>query len=176
MKTSTSILFLALASASSAAMAAAAEDSPPNLQTFVSQAAQSGMAEVEVGKVALNKSSDPTIREFAQRMVTDHSKANAELASIAKAKGVTPPAKLDAEHAAMVNSMRDTPADKFDQQYSKHMNMDHSKAIALFEGASKASDPDLSGFAKKTLPTLREHKELAEKLPGSPKTGSTPGG
>ena len=43
--------------------------------------------------------------------------------------------------------------------------MDHNKAIALFESATKASDPDLAGFAKKTLPTLKEHKQMAEKLP-----------
>jgi putative membrane protein len=46
------------------------------------------------------------------------------------------------------------------------MNMDHTKAISLFEAASKSSDAELAGFAKKTLPTLKEHKELAEKLPG----------
>jgi putative membrane protein len=45
------------------------------------------------------------------------------------------------------------------------MNMDHDKAIALFEGASKSADPEFAGFAQKTLPTLQEHKQLASKLP-----------
>ena len=176
MNVSQRLLFLTLAGVSSAAMAAEAESTPPNLTTFVKKAAQDGMTEVEVGTIALSKSQDPAIRGFAQKMVDDHSKANSELAQIAEAKGVAPPKKLDAEHQAMVNSMKDVPAGEFDRQYSKHMNMDHSKAIALFESASKADDPQLAEFAQKTLPTLKEHKRMAEKLPGNMKAGSAPGG
>ena len=174
MNVSQRLLFLALASASSATMAAAAENTPPNLPTFVSKAAQAGMTEVEVGKLALEKSKDPAIRGFAQKMVDDHSKANSELAQIATAKGVTPPKKLDAEHQAMVSSMKNVSGDDFDRQYSRHMNMDHTKAIALFESASQADDPQLAEFAQKTLPTLKVHKQLAEKLPGN--AHATPGG
>lgn len=176
MNVSQRLLFLALAGVSSAAMAADAERTPPDLTTFVKKAAQDGMTEVEVGKIALAKSQDPAIRGFAQKMVDDHTKANAELAQIASAKGVTPPKKLDAEHQAMVSSMKDVPAGEFDRQYSKHMNMDHSKAIALFESASEAKDPQLAEFAQKTLPTLKVHKQLAEKLPGNSGASSTPGG
>jgi putative membrane protein len=176
MKPSTSILLLALAGAADAALAAAAEDSVPNFQTFVSQAAQTGLAEIETGKIALRKSSDPAIREFAQRMVNDHARANDELASLAKARGMEPPTKLDVQHQAAVNAMKAAPAEKFDHAYSQHMNMDHSKAIALFEGASKSADLEMADFAKKALPTLREHKELAEKLPGNPKSSLAPGG
>lgn len=176
MNVSQRVLFLALAGVSSAVMAAEAENTPPNLPTFVSKAAQAGMTEVEVGKLALEKSKDPAIRGFAQKMVDDHSKANSELARIAEAKGVKAPKKLDAEHQAMVRSMRDVPAADFDRQYSQHMNMDHTKAIALFESASNAEDPQLAEFAQKTLPTLKVHKQLAEKLPGNMKAGNAPGG
>lgn len=176
MNVSQRLLFLALAGVSSAAMAADAERTPPDLTTFVKKAAQDGMTEVEVGKIALSKSQDPAIRGFAQKMVDDHSKANAELAEIATAKGVTPPKKLDAEHQAMVSSMKNVPASDFDRQYSRHMNMDHSKAIALFESASQAKDPQLAEFAQKTLPTLKEHKQMAEKLPGNSGGSSMPGG
>ena len=172
MKVSQQLLFLALAGISSAAMAAEAEGTPPNLTTFVKKAAQDGMTEVEVGKIALSKSQDPAIRDFAQKMVDDHSKANSELAQIAEAKGVMPPKKLDAEHQAMVSSMKNVPAGEFDRQYSKHMNMDHSKALALFESASKSDDPQLAEFAQKTLPPLKEHKQMAEKLPANVKPGS----
>jgi putative membrane protein len=54
----------------------------------------------------------------------------------------------------------------FDAAYSQHMKMDHTKAIALFEGASRSADADFAGFAQKTLPTLKEHKQLAAGLPG----------
>jgi len=177
MKPSTAILMLTLAiSTTSAVNAADADSSVPNLPTFVNDAAQAGMTEVEVGKLALTKSKDPAIRGFAQRMIADHTKANNELAAIAKAKGVMAPAKLDAEHQAMVATLKSTSNEDFDRDYAEHMNMDHSKAIALFEGASKSDDAEVAAFATKTLPTLEVHKRMAEKLPGAMKTGSPPAG
>jgi putative membrane protein len=167
MNISRSILFLALASATSAAVAAGAEHAVPEPSVFVKKAAQDGMTEVEAAKVALEKSKDPSIRSFAERMVADHGKANAELAAIAKAKGIEVPKKLDAEHQAMVDALSAKSGGEFDREYSHHMNMDHSKAIALFEGASKTADPTLAGFASKTLPTLKQHKQMAAKLPGA---------
>jgi putative membrane protein len=88
------------------------------------------------------------------------------LAALAKNKGIDAPKKLDAEHAAMVKGFESKNGTDFDTSYSEHMNMDHDKAISLFEAASKSSDADFAGFAKKTLPTLKQHKEMAEKLPG----------
>ena len=166
MRTSKTLLFLAIAGASSAAMAAQAEDSPPAPTVFVQKAAQDGMTEVELGKVALRKSKNAEVRNFAQRMVTDHGKANSELAAIAKSKGINAPKTLDSEHKDMVKKLESADGATFDSEYSSHMNMDHDKAIALFEAASESSDADLAGFAKKTLPTLKEHKEMASKLPG----------
>ena len=159
------LLFLAIAGASGAALAANAGDAPPPA-VFVAKAAQDGMTEVELGKVALDKSKDAKVREFAQRMVTDHSKANRELAGIAKQKGIDPPKALDAEHQDMVKKLESQSGEAFDVEYSRHMNMDHSKAIELFEATSQSSDADLANFAKKTLPTLKEHKQMSSKLPG----------
>jgi putative membrane protein len=164
-----SLLLLAISGISTATFAAAAEDAAAEPSVFVAKAAQSGMAEVELGRLALLKSRDTAVREYAQRMVTDHSKANAELATIAKTKGLEPPKDLDAEHQAQFKALRAKEGAEFDKAYSEHMNMDHSKAVSLFESASKSSDADLAGFAKKTLPTLKEHKQLAQKLPAAPK-------
>lgn len=166
MNVSRSLLFLALAGASSAAISANADKAAPAPAAFVRKAAQDGMTEVEVGKVALSKSTDASVRNFAQRMVDDHGKANEELSSIARSKGIEVPKELDAEHQQMVDALSAKSGKEFDREYSKHMNMDHTKAIALFEAASKSSDADLAGFAKKTLPTLKQHKQMAEKLPG----------
>jgi putative membrane protein len=173
MSISKSILFLALTGASTAALAAEAEKSPPAPSMFVKKAAQDGMTEVEAGKVALSKSQDPEIRSFAERMVADHGKANAELATIAKSKGINAPKSLDAEHKAMVDSLASKSGKDFDRAYAEHMNMDHTKAISLFESAAGSNDKDFASFAQKTLPTLKEHKQLAEKLPGK---SSMPGG
>jgi putative membrane protein len=166
MNVSKTILFLALTGASGAAMAAEAEGTPPAPSVFVKKAALDGMTEVEAGKVALSKSQDPAIREFAQRMVTDHGKANSELETLATRKGLTPPKRLDPEHKEMLDALSAKNGKDFDHAYAEHMSMDHSKAIALFESAAGSNDPDLAKFAQKTLPTLKEHKALAEKLPG----------
>ena len=164
MLTSKTILFLAIAGASSAAAAAQGDASSP--KAFVEKAAQDGMTEVQLGKVALEKSQNPEVRTFAKRMVTDHGKANQELATLAREKGIDAPKKLDAEHEAMVKNLQAKDGAAFDAEYSHHMNMDHSKAISLFESASNSADKDLAGFARKTLPTLKEHKQMAAKLPG----------
>ena len=175
MNVSKSLLFLALSGVSSAVIAADTANAAPEPAVFVKKAAQDGMTEVEVGKVALAKSSDESVRSFAQRMVDDHGKANAELSSIAMAKGIEVPKELDAEHQAMVDALSAKSGSEFDREYSKHMKMDHSKAVALFEAGSKSRDADLAGFAKKTLPTLKQHKQMVDKLPGKP-AGAAAGG
>ena len=135
--------------------------------TFVTKAAQGGMTEVALSKAASTKSSDPSVKKFAEQMVQDHQKANDELSSIAKKKGLNVPASLDAEHQAIVQKINNKSGGEFDQAYGKQMAMDHAKTVALFEGATQSSDSDLAAFAKKTLPTLKEHKQMAGKLPGA---------
>jgi putative membrane protein len=172
-----SMLFLAISGVSTASFAAATETATvPEPAAFVEKAAMSGMAEVELGRLALMKSRDANVREFAQRMVADHTKANQELTTIAAAKGISPPKSLDSEHQSHLRMLRDKSGEDFDKAYSEHMKMDHSKAISLFEGASRSDDAAVAGFAKKTLPTLKEHKQLAQKLPADGKEGKKPGG
>jgi putative membrane protein len=132
--------------------------------SFVSKAAQDGMTEVELGKVAASKSTSPEVKQFAERMVQDHGKANNELAGIAKAKNLEMPTQLDSEHQSMVKALSAKSGSAFDADYAAHMAADHDKAIALFQSASRSSDPELAGFAKKTLPTLQKHKQMADSL------------
>jgi putative membrane protein len=166
MNVSRTLILLAISGVSAAAVAADAESTPPAPSVFVKSAALAGMTEVEAGKVALSKSKDPAIRSFAERMVADHGKANRELTSIAESKGLNAPKQLDADHKQMLDTLKAKNGKEFDHAYAQHMNMDHSKALALFESAAGSSDPELAEFAKKTLPTLQEHKALAQKLPG----------
>ena len=157
---------------SSGKMKMAADQDGADPATFVKKAAQGGMTEVEVAKVASSKTQNPEIRSFAQKMVKDHSAANQELASLAKSKGLQVPATLDAEHKGVVQKLSAKSGADFDAAYSQQMKMDHEKTIALFEGATKSSDPDLAAFAKKTLPTLKEHQHLADALPGTSHSAS----
>jgi len=153
-------------------MKMAADKSGADPATFVKKAAQGGLTEVEVAKIASSKTQDPQIRSFAQRMVKDHSMANQELTTLAKSKGLQVPASLDAEHKAIVQKLSSKSGADFDAAYSKQMMEDHDKTIALFEGATQSSDADLAAFAKKTLPTLKEHQHLADALPGASHTAS----
>jgi len=145
-----------------AAMAAGATP-----QKFVHMAAEDGMAEVRLAKLALKKSSNSEVKQFAQKMEQDHEQADDQLASIAQEKGITLPKKLDAKHEAMVKSLSAKSGKAFDRAYAEHMAKAHEKAIALFQGAAQSSDPQIAAFAKKTLPTLEEHKQLADNLRSS---------
>jgi putative membrane protein len=150
----------------------AAGSSQSSPATFVSMAAQDGMTEVALGKLAQSKSNNPDVRQFAQKMVQDHGKANVELTHIAKAKNLEVPTQLDAAHQKMVTSLNAQSGAAFDGTYAAHMAQDHSEAIRLFQTASTSADPDLAGFAKKTLPTLQEHKRMADHLSSITKEGN----
>jgi putative membrane protein len=145
---------------------------PATPATFVKKAALTGLTEVELGRIALKKSQDPQVRTFAQRMVTDHGKANEELTSIADRKQLQVPKALDSEHQGMVQELSSKSGADFDAAYAKHMAEGHAKAVELFKAESKASDSDLSAFASKTLPTLEEHKKLADKLAANTRSAS----
>jgi putative membrane protein len=132
--------------------------------SFVKQAAQDGMAEVELGNVAAEKAASQDVKTFAARMVQDHTKANAELATLAQSKNLKVPEKLDLKHRAKIDALKLRSGASFDAAYAKEMVADHNKAISLFTKESQSADPDLSGFAKKTLPTLKEHKKMADAL------------
>jgi putative membrane protein len=152
------------------AMSMQGQESPAS---FVKKAAQDGMTEVELGRVAASKSSNAAVKQFAQRMVQDHGKANHELAGIAKAKHLEVPTQLDSEHQSMVKALSAKSGSAFDADYAAHMAADHDKAIALFQSESTSSDPELAGFAKETLPTLQEHKRIADSLRSNTRQGSS---
>jgi putative membrane protein len=98
-------------------------------------------------------------------MIRDHTKANVKLASIATSKGLAVPTHVDGKHRAVVDSLRGQTGAAFDAAYAQQMVSDHEGAVALFNSeAAATTDPDLSAFAQKTLPTLEHHKAMADKL------------
>lgn len=135
--------------------------------SFVRTATQGGLLEVEAAKLALSKSSNEKIKTFAQRMVTDHGKANEELKIIATRNKVTLPSAFDAEHQAKLDALKSKSGIEFDATYGKDMHSDHQKAVALFRQAVASSEvaADYRAFAAKTLPVLEEHHKLAMQLP-----------
>jgi putative membrane protein len=157
---------LAVVSILMAGAAAAANQggSAPSDQSFVKEAALDGMTEVQLGKLAQEKSQNSAIQSFGARMVKDHSQANEDLASIAKTKNLQVPSSLDSKHQKMVDDLSKKSGADFDAAYTKGMAKDHTKAVQLFTRESHAQDSEFAGFAKKTLPTLEEHKKMADKL------------
>ena len=142
-------------------------------------AAMGGMMEVELGRVAAQKGSSDAVKQFGQRMVDDHSKANEELMSVATSKGITLPTTLDAKHQGHVTKLSSLSGAEFDRSYSKMMLSDHTKDAAAFQKQSnKGADPDLKAFAAKTLPIIQEHLQMAKTLPDNQRanTNSNSGG
>jgi putative membrane protein len=136
-----------------------------NDQKFMKDAAQGGMAEVELGRLAAEKASSADVKAFGQRMVDDHSKANDKLKALASEKGVTLPADMKADAKEMRDKLAKMSGAEFDKMYMHHMHKDHVKDVAEFEKeASKGGDADVRSFASTTLPTLKEHLKMAKSL------------
>ena len=132
---------------------------------FAVKAADAGLAEIELGKLALEKASDQRIKDFAQRMVTDHQKANDELMIIATDLNITLPPVMSEGHVDKQRELRDKTGDAFEEEYIDLMVKDHDRVVSLFEdAASDARNADLQAFAAKTLPVLKKHSEEAKVL------------
>ncbi|SEL29419.1 DUF4142 domain-containing protein [Parapedobacter koreensis] len=132
---------------------------------FAVKAADAGLAEVELGKLALEKAADQRIKDFAKKMIADHQKANDELMTIATKHNITLPPVISEDHVEKQRKLREKSGIEFDREYIDLMVKDHDNAVSLFEDASSdAQNADLKAFASKTLPTLKHHHEEAQAL------------
>ena len=137
-------------------------------QSFLNEAAAGGLAEVELGQLAAEKASNPEVKKFAERMVTDHGKANDQLKELAAQKGIELPTEPSAKHKATKERLSKLSGDEFDKAYMSDMLSDHKKDVAAFRKEStEGKDPVIKEFATKTLPTLEDHLKEAELI--SPK-------
>jgi putative membrane protein len=133
---------------------------------FATTAAMGGMAEVEIARLALTKASSDDVKQYAQKMIDDHTAANAELMQIASSKGLTLPTAPDAKHRAMMAKMEKLSGAAFDREYIMMAgHKDHSKMEKLFRDEStRGRDADLKAFAAKTLPVVQQHLQMARDL------------
>lgn len=141
----------------------------PEDKEFISKAGMGGLFEVQAGNLALQKGASADVKAFAQRMVTDHSKSNAELAQLATTKGAVLPTELEGEHETAFDHLSTLSGAEFDKAYMQHMVEDHDKTVADFDKAStSATDADLKTWAGSTLPVLQQHatqaREIARKI------------
>jgi putative membrane protein len=130
---------------------------------FLKEAAQGGEAEVTLGQMAAKQAANDDVKKFGQRMVDDHTKASDELKKLAASQGVTLPPEMDRKAKAVQQRLSQLSGAEFDRAYMKEMVKDHQKDVAAFEReARQGNDPDLKNWAAQTLPTLKEHLDLAQ--------------
>lgn len=146
---------------------------------FIKEAAEGGMMEVELGKIAAERATSEQVKQFGRRMQEDHGKANEDLKTLASNKRVDIPKQIGGKHKSTVNRISKLSGDKFDREYMKAMVQDHKEDVEKFQReADKGKDPDVKSFASKQVPILKEHLELARKtndqVAGSSKRSSKP--
>jgi len=140
----------------------AAQTTSPDAQ-FVQEAAIGNLAEVELGRLAVQRGTNPGVKQFGQRMVTDHGAAQAELMQIAQGRGMALPAEPDAAHRAIRDRLAQLAGPAFDREYMAEMLRDHQQDIADFQReAQSGQDPAIRAWAAKTLPTLQQHLAMAQ--------------
>lgn len=135
---------------------------------FAGQATIGNMFEIKTSQLALERSQNPDIRAFAEKIIADHTKAGADLkAALASSKIDTKvlPTKLDDKHQRVYDELVNTPADKFDTAYVDVQDDAHEETIALFKSYTNTGDStSLKQFAQNTLPTLKVHAQHVDKL------------
>ena len=145
---------------------------------FINQAAQGGMAEVQLGKLAQKRASSNAVKKYAQQMINEHTKVNKELMAIAAKKGVTPPKTIGPKYEKVRAQLSKLSGKSFDQAYMKEAGITaHTEQAALFQRqAQQGQDPELKAFAAKTLPAVQRHLQEAQAMTGStsPATTSSP--
>jgi putative membrane protein len=134
-------------------------------QTFIRESSLGGRAEVEAGRLAEQRSSSPEVKEFARRMVADHTKANDSLAPLAKMNGVPLPRDLDMDHQVMRGQLSKLQSGAFDKAYLQAQIIDHQRTAQLLEYEIGAGQSERAkAYASMMLPTVLEHLEHAQRL------------
>ena len=132
---------------------------------FMTNAASGGMLEVELGTAVAANATSPEAKEFANQMVSDHTKANAELKDIAAQKNIVLPTGLSDDHQKVLKDVTEEKGLDMDKEYLKEMVKDHEEDVKEFTEASvKASDSAIKAFATKQVPVLKHHLEMAQKM------------
>jgi putative membrane protein len=147
---------------------AGASKMPSGDKKFVMEALKGGLAEVELGKLASEKASHDSVKQFGKRMADDHQKAADELKQLASQKGVALPTSLDRGHQRLYDRLSKLNGADFDRAYMKEMVKDHDRDVKAFQKeADSGKDSDLKAWAAKTLPTLKEHQQQAKQVHAS---------
>ncbi len=156
-----SALFIAAAGSGFAA------DSKVNAadEKFIKQTGEAGKAEVKIATLGAQKAARADVKEFASQLVTDHTKINTELASLAESKNVDLSAVISADGANKFKELEKESGKDFDSAFLAHMEDCHERSVNSFEEAQNdATDGELKTWVGKTLPTLKAHLQKVRDL------------
>ncbi|MET3431061.1 putative membrane protein [Herbaspirillum seropedicae] len=133
---------------------------------FMTNAAEAGHTEVEASKIALEKSSNPAVKQFAQKMIDEHTTVGEELKQLASSKNVSLPEEPSMAQRAKIAVLEKLKGNTFDQRYASMIGVSaHEDAVKLFQKASSsAQDAEVKSFAAKTLPGLDKHLAMGREL------------
>lgn len=133
-------------------------------QTFAKQAIQGNLAEVQLGKLAEQKATDPQVRQFGQMLATDHQTNNKKARTLATRLNIKPPAEPNSEQKQMYQKLSGLSGATFDHQFVTDMIADHRRDIAKFSQETKNPNPQVAQYAQATLPDLEKHLHAAEAI------------
>ena len=137
---------------------------------FYQKASEGALFEVQLGKLAMQKATNPKVKELASQIVTDHTKGKNELDAYGKSKNLANVMKLGAEKQAKYDKFAAMTGADFDKAYADFMVEDHKEDIEKFEEQAKeGKDAELKALAEKTLPTLKHHLMMAEEAKNATK-------
>ncbi|WP_342360672.1 DUF4142 domain-containing protein [Terrarubrum flagellatum] len=133
---------------------------------FMTKAASANMLEIETSRLALDKSSDADVRQFAEVMIRDHGEAAVKFRTAAQQGRLTPPmAKLDIDQARAFEQLKAASGEEFNRKFIMLQKSAHADAMTLFQAyAQNGDNPAITSFAQTLLPTLQSHQQMVEKL------------
>lgn len=147
----------------------------PSTADFVKEVAISDMFELETSKLAEQKGNSQE-KTFAQRMLTDHTKTTNELKSMVSSGKIKAelPTSLDRPHESKLETLKKASGKNFTTDFNSYQISAHQDAVSLFERYAKSGDnPELKEWASSTLPTLKQHLEMANELGKAPSVGQS---
>lgn len=134
-------------------------------KTVVMDASKSDYTEITFSKLALQKATNPKVKAYAQKMITDHEQLDQEMQPVASKLGVTPVTSLDAEHQQLYDQLNQMSGTDFDKTYMQDMDTDHHKALSELKAAEPTiQDKQLKPIAKKAVKVVAMHTEMADKM------------
>ncbi|HWA37346.1 MAG TPA: DUF4142 domain-containing protein [Burkholderiales bacterium] len=159
--------FLAFSQSGYAQTRPAAKVSPQD-QQLMSRLAQGDHAEIAAGKLAAGKASEGPVKEFAEHMVTEHTRMLEEAKRFAQSKGARLPARADKKHQDALKKLQKLEGDAFDRAFMAQMVSDHKAAMSLAQKTAKdAKDPALRLYAQAGVDKIRQHLEKAQEIQAS---------